>query len=73
MFHAMENSIGRFLSANEMTQEEFATQAKVSQPTVSDWVLGNKKPEPERIPSLAKILKTTPQSLLLEFHLHSDR
>lgn len=65
----MFNSIARYLEKSGKSQKTFADELGVSQPTVSDWVRGEKKPEGENVTKVARALGVKPVDVLAEFHL----
>lgn len=63
------NCVARHLEAKGLSQKAFADLVQVSQPTVSQWVRGTKKPQGEHILRLARELGVEPIEVLAEFHL----
>lgn len=63
------NSIARHLQSKKKSQQKFADECRVSQPTVNAWVNGTKRPEGENVNRVAEVLGVDPAEILLEFHL----
>jgi len=63
------NSIAAYLERNKVSQQEFADQIGVSQPTVHAWASGSKKPEGDNIHRVAQALGIPATDVLIEFHL----
>lgn len=63
------NCIARHLETKGLSQKAFAARVQVSQPTVSEWVRGAKKPEGENILKVARELGVEPIEVLADFHL----
>ena len=68
----MNNSIARYLAANDMSQQELAQLLNVSQATISDWASGTKKPRDEYIYPLARIMKRNAVDLIAELRLSKN-
>ena len=60
--------IARHIERAGITQTLIAETLGVSHPTVSDWVRGVKRPRPERVPALAKILGIPESQLYSELY-----
>jgi len=65
----MLNCIALYLEESGTSQKAFADLLDVSQPTVSDWVRGVKKPEGENVTKVARAIGKRPVDVLAEFHL----
>jgi plasmid maintenance system antidote protein VapI len=48
-----------------MSKALFARTIGVSRPTVTSWIYGDRKPNPEMVPKMAKVLKCKPQELVI--------
>ena len=62
------NLIAQHLADVGLTQRELAERVGVSQPTVSDWVNGEKIPTGDNVPRLAAALGVRPSELLASFY-----
>lgn len=51
-----------------ITQARLAERLNVSQPTVSDWVRGVKKPRPSKVPELARVLGIPVSRLFVDLY-----
>ena len=63
------NTIALHLEKNALTQAAFARIIGVSQPTVAEWVNGNKRPAETALRKVAQALDMSPEALLVEFYL----
>jgi DNA-binding transcriptional regulator YiaG len=55
----------RKISEAFMSKALFARKIGVSRNTVTSWVYGYRKPNPEIVPEMAKVLKCKPQELVI--------
>jgi transcriptional regulator with XRE-family HTH domain len=64
----VSNLISRHLESQGLSQAKFAEELGVSQPTVSDWVRGEKIPYGENVRKLARKLRCKPHEVLADFY-----
>ena len=55
----------RKISEAFMSKATFATKIGVDRSTVSLWLNGSRKVDPERVPVMAKVLKCKPEELVI--------
>lgn len=70
-YSARMTPLAKYIERSGLTQSAVGDAVGVSYPTVSDWVRGVKRPRPERVAALAKVL-AVPESELYSV-LYSPR
>lgn len=61
--YAYMDAINALMTANELSQQKFADMVGVNQTTVSQWLLGKKKPTYDSINSIRKAFDVEPNDL----------
>jgi len=67
------SKLAKHIERAGLRQVDVAKAMGVSQPVVHYWCTGEKRPSPERIPALAKLLNVEPIRLFTELYPPKNR